>query len=329
MIEFEDSIPCPLCKDIRNLTELVQNTDHELPCCGGHISIDGDLVTWKQPQQEEPKRFFGKLISLLNDKEKRRRVYLKFDPVLLFEDFLLNIRKEKLRKSADIMEEYYSYLLSKNELSDIWKARYLAEVECSKEAIALDFGCGRGRNISHLQNCGYSVWAQDIYRDTWWNKFSDVKFQVTPPQTTGLPWPDNSVDLVFSMGVLGFFKPEQVATLLQEFKRVLKPGGYVVLVESNRQSYAGRTFERYYGKSAYELSEVEQIADKYFKKKDTWYEAYYSRFMPRLTNQTYMSKFQAIGAWMLEDERENLIPTKRRGMWVLRLQNPCKEREEK
>ena len=322
MIENIKKVPCPICGKVANFPNRDLSTERRLLCCSGSIVSRQNIITWRQPNREKSKVLGEKFISLLRDKSKRRRMYAKYNPLLLIEDFFLSLKSKDAEKISFLMEQYYQELLENNEFSEVWREKYLHGVARPHNGVALDFGCGRGRNISHLRNCGYQVCAQDIYNDPWWANFSDVEFQVTPPGTEILPWPDQSVDLVFSMQVIGFFDSTKVETILSEFDRVLKPGGYVVLVESNKSSYAATSFERYYGRPAYKLSEIEQIGLQYFEKLDSWYELYYSHIMPRLSNQRYFSKFSAVGKWLVEDDREKLLPPERRGMWVLRMHKP-------
>ena len=85
----------------------------------------------------------------------------------------------------------------------------------------LEIGCGRGRNLCHLNNAGYRVHGLDVYKDPWWDKLDVESFNVVPQDSTVLPYPDNSFEAIISFQVAGFFSEERLKKQSTE-KRVYK-----------------------------------------------------------------------------------------------------------
>lgn len=94
----------------------------------------------------------------------------------------------------------------------------------------LDLGCGTGANCSM---CGPDQYY-GIDPDA--NRIQFAK-QLYPKHTfmvfdgKRLPLPNHSVDLIFIVAVLHHISNEQINEYLQEFHRVLKPEGNVVVIE--------------------------------------------------------------------------------------------------
>lgn len=93
----------------------------------------------------------------------------------------------------------------------------------------LDFGCGAGREVYRLRDCGYeNVLGVDLGDylqlrapgDSRWFSLS------LDPHVYRLPYPDNSFDLVYSTQVLEHLRFYEPA--LSEIRRVLKPDGVCI-----------------------------------------------------------------------------------------------------
>ncbi len=112
----------------------------------------------------------------------------------------------------------------------------LISVLCSfadvQNKVVLEIGAGTGRDSIYLSSLGASSYALDyscqalklvktLYPD------QGNMFLAVAGDAFELPFPSNSVDLVFHQGFLEHF--EQPEILLQEQWRVLKPGGYVIV----------------------------------------------------------------------------------------------------
>jgi ubiquinone/menaquinone biosynthesis C-methylase UbiE len=97
----------------------------------------------------------------------------------------------------------------------------------------LDAGCGRGETLLACAKAGadvagldYSAAAIELTREMLAD-FPDADLRVG--SVTDLPWPDDSFDRVQFSDVIEHLDPEQTVPALSEFRRVLKPGGYLLV----------------------------------------------------------------------------------------------------
>jgi ubiquinone/menaquinone biosynthesis C-methylase UbiE len=95
---------------------------------------------------------------------------------------------------------------------------------------ALDAACGTGRHAAHLRELGYDVVGVDATEamlDVARAKVPDATFHLGALED--LPVDDSSVDVVTCS--LALTHVEDVAPVLAEFARVLRPGGWAVLAD--------------------------------------------------------------------------------------------------
>lgn len=96
------------------------------------------------------------------------------------------------------------------------------------QSVMLDFGCGRGTQLSELRGMGYQVFGCDIEfsqtPDAALQQYlADGIIRQTESDPYRIPFPDNTFDVVFSKVVLEHVM--DYAPVLKEIARVLKPGG--------------------------------------------------------------------------------------------------------
>jgi ubiquinone/menaquinone biosynthesis C-methylase UbiE len=104
----------------------------------------------------------------------------------------------------------------------------------------VDFGCGSGANTALLANRGAHVWAIDISEDLLRLGQRRLAVSGRPGEATfiagsahDLPFPDNSIDVVFGIAILHHLDLDLVS---REVRRVLKPGGRAIFQEPVRNS---------------------------------------------------------------------------------------------
>ena len=104
----------------------------------------------------------------------------------------------------------------------------------------VDFGCGSGANTALLAGRGAHVWAIDISEDLVRLGRRRLKISGREDGATfivssahDLPFPDESVDVVFGIAILHHLDLDLVA---REVRRVLKPGGRAIFQEPVRNS---------------------------------------------------------------------------------------------
>jgi ubiquinone/menaquinone biosynthesis C-methylase UbiE len=98
----------------------------------------------------------------------------------------------------------------------------------------LDAGCGRGETVLACAKAGaqvagidYAAAAVELTREM----LADVQpdAEIVVGSVTELPWPDDTFDRVQFSDVIEHLDPQQTVPALREFRRVLRPGGYVLV----------------------------------------------------------------------------------------------------
>jgi ubiquinone/menaquinone biosynthesis C-methylase UbiE len=122
------------------------------------------------------------------------------------------------------------------------KTHYLKRV--TPQSVVLELGPGTGRLTRHiLPRCAEMIlvdysdtvcaWLQDYLRGK--GKFET--FQITAPQFPEVP--SDSVDVILANGVFEHLDPEETIWFLDEFARVLRPGGFIAFNFDNIMSAEG------------------------------------------------------------------------------------------
>jgi SAM-dependent methyltransferase len=98
------------------------------------------------------------------------------------------------------------------------------------EKRVLDFGAGTGANCCLTKPDQYIGIDPDAKRIAFAKRlFPAYEFGVLEGET--LPLEDGSVDYVMVVAVLHHIATEQISPYLREFRRILKPGGRVIVME--------------------------------------------------------------------------------------------------
>lgn len=181
----------------------------------------------------------------------------------------------------------------------------------------LDYGCGRGRHVAMLAQCGYNVLGIDQARFAWWPTLIDNFPSQVTLSNWGFQklscWSSHDFDLCLCFLVLYLIEDDQV--LLEQFHRVLKPRGYLVLqVPSANNLWTLRTgkylndvepIKRYYTKESI-TAKVEKAG---FMVERTWFEKYYSPNHLKPVNTALGLLPEFVGKWA-----EQRIPPENRGL---------------
>jgi ubiquinone/menaquinone biosynthesis C-methylase UbiE len=94
----------------------------------------------------------------------------------------------------------------------------------------LDVGCAGGRDVKKFLDCGFQVVGidlVDIFLKECRKKYPRAKF--LKMNAKKLKFPDNSFDAVWVLGVLIHIDKSDIKKTLEEFHRVLKPGGKLMV----------------------------------------------------------------------------------------------------
>lgn len=117
-----------------------------------------------------------------------------------------------------------------------------------KNKLVLDAGCRNGELTEVFHKKGATPIGIDINTraiEKARRKYKLIEFKKA--DITDLSYfEDNSFDLIFCTGTLPYLKPEQVEKALLEFKRVIKPGGKILLTFQKEKSHLFKLSVRIY-----------------------------------------------------------------------------------
>lgn len=153
---------------------------------------------------------------------------------------------------------------------EIWYEHYhryaLASRWC-KGLRTLDAACGEGYGSALLSQSAASVEALDIseaaiaHARQRYGDIPNLNFQVA--DCTALPFADNEFDCITSFETLEHLEAQD--QLLSEFRRVLKPGGFLALSSPDKAIYTDKyqTDNEYHVKELYR-DELESLIQRHF-----------------------------------------------------------------
>ena len=153
----------------------------------------------------------------------------------------------------------------------------------------LEVGAGMGGDSIFLAKIGGVVTVVDFTKEALGlishnAKKEGVKIRTVQTDARNMPFADNTFDIIFHQGLLEHFKEPQA--LLEEQKRVLKPGGYIVVDVPQR--YTTYTIKKHFlmwlGKwfagweREYSIKELENLLGRYgFKPVRSYGWGYYGK----------------------------------------------------
>jgi SAM-dependent methyltransferase len=110
-----------------------------------------------------------------------------------------------------------------------------------KDGANLDYGCGAGNLMFEFFKKGIQCSGLDPSEDSikkLENRFRDNQYFKGAYLSNGLPnkdLKDNSLDFIFSLECLEHLIPVDLDLTLNEFYRLLKPGGYIFITVPNKE----------------------------------------------------------------------------------------------
>lgn len=151
------------------------------------------------------------------------------------------MKEDLYREKAEIQKKYYNETAQKyddwhinpssSKIVDQWNFANLKKFINSDKKLnkSLELGCGTGRMANSLFKLSEEVYGVDLSQEVLniaASKYPDLK--LTCSEVVNLPYQDNYFDMVLINGSLHhFFAVEKT---LAEAHRVLKPGGFFVLL---------------------------------------------------------------------------------------------------
>ena len=192
-----------------------------------------------------------------------KKIWDKYNDYSKLDELLKNMRINEGKEIKDWLHLPIHMPFIKRELKGL-----------NKNAKVLEAGCGFGQWVFWMVEQGYQAvgidlspkairTAKDYIRK---NKIKNCEF--IEGDVRRMPIEDNYFDIIYSFGLIEHFhKPE---IILNEFKRVLKPGGKIFLSMPNQ--YSGHTLTRIILKMigkwdlGHERSYTKKSLDKLFEK---------------------------------------------------------------
>lgn len=305
---WRDLAACPGCGNGALSWHKHKGESGECAKCGKNFKLKNNILCWDRTGPAEKKAslpvFMRRLRSFLHPISS---------PILPFR-YLACAR----------LESFYHRTLTDSALAKRWADHYLKALNLPNEAAVLDFGCGRGRNIGILNQLGYGVFGQDLTPHPWWQRFPDCGFQATE-DSSNLPWRDAAFDLVVEVEVIHYIPETQLLKHAQEIKRILKPGGYWIMLEGNSKSLGAREMRRQIGR-LHEIGKIKELAaGNSFIEISQSFEGFSSPHFPIIVD--FIRKLCVPRKFDISDYDSwsaKKIKPQRRSLWLLRLKKPNK-----
>lgn len=147
--------------------------------------------------------------------------------------------------SADDYHE--ANYVTRGSYSPLWFRQHYIERRIEAENVprgakVLDVGCGPGELVLSLAKRGYDIWAVDISpamvekaRMLLQANCRQLSDRISVGDVEDLTFEDNFFDVVVAAGVIEYQRDDEKSLL--EMKRVVKPGGYIILNVTNKYAY--------------------------------------------------------------------------------------------
>lgn len=125
----------------------------------------------------------------------------------------------------DLLAGIYRRLVVKNILNHFVRKHFSKGIE------ALHAGCGSGQVDVDISK-HISITALDISNNALrlYKKANGALSRTVQGSIFGLPFADNAFDGVYNLGVLEHFTQDEIGRILAECRRVLKPGGKILVL---------------------------------------------------------------------------------------------------
>lgn len=139
-------------------------------------------------------------------------------------------KRDHVGRAYDVMAAIYRRLMIRGRLHRSLRRHF------PEGAHLLHAGCGSGQMDVELHR-HWRVTAIDLSRKALerYARNNPMAHRIEQADVTALPFEAEVVDGVFNLGVLEHFTRDQIATVLAEFHRVLKPDGKIVLFWPHRR----------------------------------------------------------------------------------------------
>ena len=151
-------------------------------------------------------------------------------------------------RPEEYTEEYFLRNCGGAEFYRLYGARVLKPVaayalkraDLKKGMKALDMGCGRGELLFHLITLGVEATGADSAPAALKLAAETSSAKLVRCDAKRLPFAAESFDRIFFLGVIDHLSNRELEQAFSEFKRVLKPGGFVLANTCTNKQYYKR-----------------------------------------------------------------------------------------
>lgn len=160
--------------------------------------------------------------------------------------------QERARKKFDRVAPYYFWIMGALEVKPNKRALTMANIKEGEHV--LDIGIGTGWVLERLvplvgtthvtYGIDYSVGMKKVALRNLAKKKYDTAVQITTACVQNMPYKENYFDVVFASFIIDLLPAEEIPTALNEIKRVLKPGGRLIVVSMTKQGSGIYRFAR-------------------------------------------------------------------------------------
>lgn len=173
---------------------------------------------------------------------------------------------------------YESYL-NDRVMAEKFKMGYLPMELQRGVGSVLDVGCGRGRHVAMLTQCGFDVVGVDLVEHDYWRRVPNAEFIKGDAVKLGFI-KEGVFDLCISFLVLSVIEDDWQA--IRQMSRVLKRDGWVVVQVTNRENLRTASTGKFLSNDRdtvryYTVGEVRALLERSgFEVERVWTEKFYS-----------------------------------------------------
>lgn len=307
-ISWQELISCPNCGE--NNIKIDDDIINQGICsaCEYVCYWADNVLSWRTQQTKHSKQGWGLLFKQIkNQLNPMSNYFLPFRHIARISD-----------------ERYYQKTLYDKILAKKWHEHYVKDLHLKQDDIVLDFGCGRGRMTALSNQMGLNTYGQDIKKNAWWKQINNSRFQVVPEQYNKLPWRSNIFSAVLIFAVIHYLKEEKLRAYVQEIFRILKPGGYCIMLEANTEGCGARLPLKYYGDHMHTLADMRQLLQvSGFNELAVSYEGFYSPIFPLIINFIRNQfSFKPYDLSDFDTYLESITAPEKRANWLMKIQKP-------
>lgn len=204
--------------------------------------------------QNESGGWYGSYLS--KDSEDEDNDYFPFGEISWANKYFLDALSAKNRANFESKSDTFLDSINKNNGLYLGIKEYVSKL--NNNARILDVGCGKGRYLKNLiiDVPDKKYFAIDI-SDSVMGYISNQNIEKKQGTLTCIPYEDNYFDMVYACEALEH--AVDIKSAVREMSRVVKPGGYIVIIDKNRANVGAIEIEKW--EQWPDIEELQNIID--------------------------------------------------------------------